>query len=388
MLNLPILNRNNYLRWKFESLVRRDMKKFLFIALSVLLFACSEKQPGFTIKVQLDGANGKVLLEENDGGSLAPVDSADIVDGVAVLKGAVDYPHELYLSVLGQRQKTIIFVENTKMNVVGNADSLNRIKVSGSATHDEYQKLKDEIIKAQQEYTSVYMDARDAIASGDTVKGKDLLQKVNDMYEKSTLIPEEFVKNNPSSYVDPGILVEIQEGKEADELDALFSGLDPKIQEVPSMVELKKRIEMLKAVAVGQIAPDFTQNDPDGNPVKFSDVYSKNEVTLLDFWASWCQPCRAENPNVVAVFNDYKGKGFGVFGVSLDMDKDSWLKAIDTDKLHWTQVSDLSYWNNPVAQKYAVNAIPSNLLVDKNGRIIAKDKRDDELRETVAKILD
>ena len=164
--------------------------------------------------------------------------------------------------------------------------------------------------------------------------------------------------------------------------------MDPKIKEVPSIVGLNERIELLKKVAVGQIAPDFTQNDPDGNPVKFSDIYSKNEITLLDFWAGWCQPCRAENPNVVAVYNDYKNKGFTVFGVSLDRDKESWINAIENDKLHWTQVSDLSYWNNTVAQEYGINSIPASLLVDKTGKIIAKNKRGDALREAVAELLD
>ncbi len=364
------------------------MKKFLFIALAVVLFACSEKQPGFSIKVQLDGANGKVILEKNDGGSLAPVDTADIVDGVALLKGAVEYPRELYLSVMGQRERAMIFVENTKMNVMGKADSLDVIKVTGSATNDEYKKLSDQISSVIKEYNEVYMDARNSIAAGDTAKGQELLKKVNDLYDSIDVMQEDFVKENPASYVAPYIIENIQFGKEADELEAMVNGLDPKVQEVPSVVELKDQIETLKKVAVGQIAPDFTQNDAEGNPVKFSDIYSKNEVTLLDFWASWCQPCRAENPNVVAVYNDYKNKGFGVFGVSLDRDKDSWLKAIDADKLHWTQVSDLAYWGNTVAQMYAVNSIPTNLLVDKTGKIIAKNKREEELRETVAKMLD
>lgn len=364
------------------------MKKVLVLVFIVLFFSCAEKQSGYTIKVQLEGAKGKVLLERHDSGNPIPVSSADIVDGVAVLKGAVEYPQELYLSIIGQPTRAVIFVENTKMVIRGKADSLNMLKVTGSVTHNEYRKLKDQINEVQKEYLSVYKNAQSAIAAGDSVKGQELLQKVNDLYESTNVIQEDFVKNNPSSYLDPVILSSFQSSKEADELDALVSGLDPKVQEVPSMVDLKKRIEILKSVAIGKIAPDFTQNDPEGNPVKFSDIYSKNEVTLLDFWASWCQPCRAENPNVVAVYNDYNDKGFGVFGVSLDKDKDSWLKAIDTDKLHWTQVSDLAYWGNAVAQIYGIDAIPSNLLVDKTGKIIAKNKREDELRETVSKMLD
>lgn len=364
------------------------MKIFLFAALAVFLFACSEKENGFTIKVKLDGALGKVVLAENVGGNLVGVDTADFVKGAATLKGSVEYPHEYYLSLDRGRSNAVIFVENTKMEVLGNIDSLNLIKVSGSITHDEYQELIDQINNVQLEYLSVYQDARDAFAAGDSVKGQGLLEKVQDMYESIDDIQADFVKDHPSSYLSPVVLLEIQNNIDFEVLEALVNGLDPKILEIPSMAELKERVELLGKIAVGQIAPDFTQNDPNGNPVKFSEIYSQNEVTLLDFWASWCQPCRAENPNVVAVYNDYKDKGFTVFGVSLDLEKDSWLKAIQDDKLHWTQVSDLAYWNNVVANEYGINSIPSSLLVDKTGKIIARDKRGDELREMVSEILD
>ena len=198
---------------------------------------------------------------------------------------------------------------------------------------------------------------------------------------------EDFIKSHPASYVTPYLIAQVQYGKEAEELEALVGGLDPKLDSVETVVMIKEQIVKLKKVAVGQTAPDFTQNDANGNPVKFSDVYSKNKLTLLDFWASWCGPCRGENPNVVAVYNEFSKKGFTVFGVSLDRDKDAWIKAIADDKLTWTHVSDLAYWQNAVAQTYAIQSIPSSLLVDQTGKIIAKNKRGDELKKFVAETL-
>lgn len=363
------------------------MKKYLVLILGVALFACTQKQEGFNISVKLNGADGKVLLEQRGSGAWIPVDTADVVDGIAVLEGEVAYPGDYYLSVVGLRPKTVIFVENTKMSVTGHADSLNNVVVTGSPTHDEYAALEKQINEITEKYMALYQESRAAVAAGDTAKAKEIMKTVEEMYESTNTMREDFVKNNPSSYVTPFLLSQIQYGKEVEELEALVTALDPKLDSIPSILQLKEQITKLKKVAVGQIAPDFTQNDVNGNPVKLSDIYSKNELTLIDFWAAWCGPCRAENPNVVAVYNDYKAKGFTVFGVSLDREKEAWLKAIADDKLNWTHVSDLAYWRSEAAKLYAINSIPSSLLVDKTGKILAKNKRGDELRAFVAETL-
>jgi peroxiredoxin len=142
----------------------------------------------------------------------------------------------------------------------------------------------------------------------------------------------------------------------------------------------------MKAVEVGQKAPDFTMNDVEGNPVT---LYSKigSKLLLVDFWAAWCGPCRQENPNVVKVYNEFNKKGFDVFGVSLDQQKDAWVKAIADDKLTWTHVSDLQYWSNSAAKLYAVNAIPANFLLDETGTIIGRNLRAEDLYNKVNEIL-
>ena len=362
------------------------MKKYFILILGIALFACSQ-QSGFKIDVNLEGAEGKIVLEERTENGWVGVDTADVVDGVAVLEGEVETPGAYYLSVLGQRAKALIFVENANMSVTGKADSINSAEITGSVTHTEYADMNSQLKKISDEYMILYKEAQAANAAGDTAKSRELMKQVEEIYagasDKMSKLQEDFVKEHPASYATPVILSSIQYDKSVEQLDSMVNALDPKIQEVQIIVDLKEQIENMKKVAVGQIAPDFTQNDPDGNPIKFSDIYSQNELTLLDFWASWCGPCRAENPNVVAVFNDFKDKGFTVFGVSLDRDKDAWLKGIADDNLTWTHVSDLAYWNNAAAKEYAVRSIPQSLLVDKTGKIIAKNKRGEDLRKTV-----
>lgn len=363
------------------------MKKFFVLVLALALFSCTQKE-GFKINVNLDGAQGKVILEDNIEGEWIPIDTADVVDGVAVLESEVAMPSAYYLSLAGQRAKALIFVENANMTVTGKADSINQVKVTGSATHDEFEALNSKIQGVSKKYMALYQESRAAIAQGDTAKGRVLMDEVNELYESVGVMQEDFVKENPASYVTPFLLSRLKYEKDAEELDAMIKALDPKLLEVQIIKDLQAHIAKMMVVAVGQIAPDFTQNDADGNPVKFSDIYSKNELTLLDFWAAWCNPCRQENPNVVAVYNDYKDQGFSVFGVSLDRDKESWLKAIEDDNLTWDHVSDLAYWDNAAAKLYAVNSIPSSLLVDKNGKIVAKNKREAELRKVVAEFFE
>jgi peroxiredoxin len=378
-----------YLAAKIHKLFNlKKMKKVLIFIAAVAFFACSRQEKGFEITVNLEGAEGQILLEKRGASQWIPVDTADIVDGTAVLKGEVTVPEDHYLSLMGQRAKTILFVENSEMTVSGNVDNLEQITVTGSQTHDEYNQVNSRIQEIGEEYMALYQEAREASAAGDETKAAELMQQVEEMYESTNTMQADFVRNNPGSYAAPYFLSRVQYGMDVDELDKLVSALDTKLVEVPSIVALKERIEKLKTVAVGQTAPDFTMNDQDGNPVKFSDIYKQNEYTLLDFWAAWCGPCRQENPNIVAVYNDYKDKGFSVFGVSLDRDRDAWLKAINDDNLTWPHVSDLNYWNNEAAQLYAVNSIPASIIVDKNGKIIAKNKRDEALREAVSELLD
>jgi peroxiredoxin len=148
---------------------------------------------------------------------------------------------------------------------------------------------------------------------------------------------------------------------------------------------LDQMVEAMHFGAIGSNAPDFVQNDADGKPISLSSFRGK--YVLIDFWASWCGPCRRENPAVVAAYNQFKDKNFTILGVSLDQDKQKWLDAVKNDNLTWTHVSDLAYWNNAVAKKYNVSSIPQNYLLDPSGKIIAKNLRGEELRQKLSELL-
>ncbi|MGM0622055.1 MAG: DUF4369 domain-containing protein, partial [Bacteroidota bacterium] len=228
------------------------MKKLAVFIIAIAFFACSQQKDGFEITVDLEGAEGQVLLEKRGESDWIPVDTADIVDGVAVLEGEVDAPEDHYISLLGQRAKTIVFVENSDMMVTGKVDSLANVDVSGSATHDEYTSVNQQMQEIGDEYMAIYQQAREAGAQGDTTRAQQLMEEVNELYESTTTLQADFVRSHPGSYASPFFIERVQHGLELDELDELVNSLDPKLESVPTIVALKERIEKLKTVAVGQ----------------------------------------------------------------------------------------------------------------------------------------
>jgi len=220
----------------------------------------------------------------------------------------------------------------------------------------------------------------------DTAYVNSLMVRVKRLWREKDSLKYDFIRRNPDSYFSLEALEEVA-GEDIDpgKIGPLFSGLSERVRRTRAGVAFEKRIHQQSATSIGAMAPDFVQNDADGRPVKLSDFRGK--YVLVDFWASWCGPCRGENPNVLKAFSAYKEKNFTVLGVSLDGKKDAWLAAIKTDGLPWTQVSDLQAWNNAAAKKYGISAIPQNFLVDPTGKIVAKNLRGSALEEKLKELL-
>jgi peroxiredoxin len=365
------------------------MRKLLYLfALVLFAFSCTT-EPQYTITGKLEGdAEGKVLLEKREAGEWVVKDTADLAGGSFTFTGMVEYPEMYYLSVEGKRGKLGLFLENSDISVAGYVDTLYNAEITGSFTHDEYVAYQEDLGKIYEDIRPLYDKLRAAQEEGDEETTMELQSAMDEIYDKAKDYQMTFVKENTSSFVAPTVLRGLVYYMEGEEIEAHLDAFDESLAVLPMVAELREKAEALKAVAIGQPAPDFTLNDPEGNPVTLSSHFGK--YLLLDFWASWCGPCRQENPNVVAVWKDYNEKGFDVFGVSLDRPdgKEAWLQAIEDDELTWTHVSDLKFWECAPAQLYAVSAIPTNFLLDKEGTIIGKNLRGDDLRAKVAELLD
>jgi peroxiredoxin len=378
------------------------MKRIFFVIVSgivLLLAGCSQKvENAYTLKGTLgDFGAIKVYLVTMSG---EIIDSVDVKNNKFEFTGEATDPYRAILFVNYEAGTPFSFdlkdilrfyVEPGTISVAS-ADSIKNAKIKGTLINEDSQKwaeITKPISEGQKEFYAWWRSLTPEEQEDEVTyaKAEAIDDSLNTLTKAAAL---EFIKANPASYyaLDNFFRAIIgynsPEPKEAQEVLNLFS---EKLRGTKLGQETQSMIDAVTATAVGSIAPDFTQNDPNGKPVKLSDFRGK--YVLLDFWASWCGPCRRENPNVVAAYHQYKDKGFTVFGVSFDDEKgrEKWLKAIEDDKLEWTQVSDLKGWKNEAGQLYAISSIPSNYLLDPEGKIIEKNLRGVALLEALAKYI-
>ncbi len=357
------------------------------LVIAIVLTTCSSG-PHYVITGNIKGADSVTfLLQERGSGQYVTLDSAVARNGVFRMKGGpVKHPEMVVLSAKNTRDRTTFYLENSEITITGSLDSLYDVKVTGSRTQDEYNAFRESDKPLSEKYSKLSEEFQYARQNNDTARQNAIRKEAEGIDREMTQLQKDFVKNHPASFVTPTILAGLSIEMDGSELESYINGLDTAVANTPVIKDLKERAVKMMAVSVGQKAPDFTLNDPEGKPVS---LYSKvgSKLLLVDFWAGWCGPCRRENPNVVKIYNEFSKKGFDVFGVSLDQKRDEWVQAISDDHLTWTQVSDLQFWGNAAARLYAVNSIPANFLLDQNGIIIARNLRGDELYNKVKEIL-
>ena len=363
------------------------MKHLLIIAMALAgLYSCA-KPVGFVINGQIKGKeSGAIQLMKFTNGKWTAEDSTKIEKGKFVLKGKAELP-ELRIVAMGpQMMVAQFFAENGSLTLKADADSLANSEVQGSKSNDEFSILKKELKNIAKETQGLQQKYNDARTRGNEEEMKKAQIDYEAMMGNQKVYSKNFIREHPKSTVSALIaLMQLAQEMSSHDIDTLVAFLDPSVRGSIYVDELKKVSEKLRATTVGGLAADFTQNTPEGKPLSLSSF--KGKIVLLDFWASWCGPCRRENPNVVKAYQRFKDKGFDILGVSLDKEKEPWVKAIADDHLTWNHVSDLKFWQNEAAVKYGVQSIPFSVLIDKDGKIIAKNLRGDELEKKLAELL-
>jgi len=367
------------------------MKKLLAgsIILAVLfsVVSCNNKKTdGYTIDGTITGADtGWVLLKKREEGKIITADSVQVKDGKFAFSGKVDLPEMFYLKLKNTDGSLPFFIENAAITMKAFADSLDKSVVTGSASNDTYVSYRKDENMYNLKMEELYGKYTKAKEAHDSITLKGIESAYDSVQKAQSLFTKEYILKNGKSVVSAYLAMSTAYAYSLDELKAINKAMDPSIANSSYVKELAEREIILGKVLPGQPAPEFTQNDSTGKPISLSSF--KGRVVLVDFWASWCGPCRAENPNVVAAYKKYNAKGFTVLGVSLDSDKGKWIEAIAKDGLTWTHVSDLSGWFNAAAKQYGVMSIPANFLIDKEGKIIGSDLRGEALDKKLEEVL-
>jgi peroxiredoxin len=363
------------------------MRKLISVLLAAVVFqSCNQTNDHYTIRLDLEGTEGRwVKLTGRMNREYVVMDSVLIESGVeAIMSQPIEGVKTRYLSVDGQQGSIRLLLENAEYTISGSMDDP-VIETTGQAQRDlnGYNELtgftEDKLASlADAYYGALEQEDQDAADS--------ILEAYNMVNAEKEVIDSLYLAENPGSYATVLVLRGSFYMLDTDELEEILNSLDPALRQMEEFGYMYGIMEHQKEVAVGKPYKDFGLATPDGEILKVSDVHHGN-VLLIDFWASWCGPCRRANPELVRMYDEFHGRGLEILGVSLDTDRTSWLKAIAEDNLSWYQISDVKGWECEGSRLYGVPAIPHSVLIDRDGIIKAKKLQGKALQEAIASLL-
>ena len=321
----------------------------------------------FNINGTVTGFNEGATVEFLNGQTGATELTTILKAGKFSFKGKMEKPDFKIILFNRQQPYITVFMDNSNVSITGDKATIDKSKITGSSSHTAFEQFNTSL----EPYQAVFAEAG---------------EYSEEMHTRAIKLIDDFVTTHTSSYITP--LAVIRYNQIADDVyktEALYNMLDPKIKATSMGQYIAQQIAEGKVNGKGSMLADFSQPDTSGVPVSLSSLRGK--YVLVDFWASWCGPCRQENPNVLAAYNKYKSKNFTVLGVSLDKAKPAWIEAINMDGLTWTHISDLQGWQNSVAQQFQIFNIPQNFLIGPDGKVVAKNLRGPALERKLARLL-
>ena len=376
------------------------MRNLFLLTLLILFVSCQSTSGDYTINISADVEDDHQIFLVNFDESNKPnvIYTLYVKDCLSSYSGVSKLPDYQSLWVDGIRGSVPVFVEPGEITVELYKDSIQASKVSGTKTNVAFKRYIDEINPLFKSFYEIQNEMRNAMVSRDSLGYKDLEEQLKEMETKFNDYQIDYTKSNPDSYISAMVLIQLVMNKAIDNEVAyeIYNGFSKTIKKTKSAVKIYELVAPKEAeeteeaaqdgeVIVGDKAPDFFAPNP--NDIAVSLNKSLGKLTVLDFWASWCGPCRVDSPNLVKVYNTYKDKGLAIVGISLDQQKESWKKAIDNDQLDWTNVSHLKRWDDPIAAIYGVRSIPQLFLLDENGVVIAKERHAADFIPFLEKIL-
>jgi thiol-disulfide isomerase/thioredoxin len=383
------------------------MKRILMLLTVItVLISCNKAGDNeYIISGTVKGiADGKtVILEKQDNmGQVVPLDTVKVKDGKFTMTGSAKEPEIMLLQVETTQGKVPFVLENGDIKITIDKDSLQKSKFSGTYNNDVFTKFNDDLTKFQKEFQKKLTSFQNANMakmnaaqeSKDTITINKLMKEYQGIQKEGMEFYVKFAEGNPKALLSALIVDSMLNDPAVDlvRVKKIYAGFSPELKKYKpgksiqsKLDKIAKPVSVAPAANVGSVAPDFSGPNPEGKTISLKQSLGK--VTLVDFWASWCKPCRAENPNVVALYAKYHAKGLNILSVSLDKEASAWKAAIAKDKLTWNHVSNLKEFEDPIALQYGINAIPSIYILDAKGVIIAKDLRGEELNAKIASLL-